>query len=145
MADGARNNPENRRVNISSCQAQMEPQLELQTCRHLLQVISREFWCFWFLFSDLKSTPAEVVFNQRAIAALADSAWTRTTTVLLQSTCFQENAAVHLLSLLILFPSTSQALCYLGQWSAVLINFPNTGAPRQSSNTSGTVGEWTQQ
>lgn len=36
--------------------------------------------------------------------------------------------------------STFQILCYVGQWSAVLINFPNTGGLRQSGNPSRTVG-----
>lgn len=40
----------------------------------------------------------------------------------------------------VIFSSTFQSLCYLGQWSAVLINFPNPGAQRQSGNPSGTVG-----
>lgn len=38
------------------------------------------------------------------------------------------------------FSSNFQRLHYLGQWSAVLINFPNTGAVRQSGNPSRTVG-----
>lgn len=40
-----------------------------------------------------------------------------------------------------IFSSTFQILCYLGQWSAVLINFPNTGALRQLGNPSRTVGK----
>lgn len=36
--------------------------------------------------------------------------------------------------------SAFQSVCYLGQWSAVLINFPNTGALRQSGNPNRTVG-----
>lgn len=40
----------------------------------------------------------------------------------------------------IFFSSIFQSLSYLGQWSAVLINFPNTGALRQSGNPSRTVG-----
>lgn len=39
-----------------------------------------------------------------------------------------------------IFSSTFQSLRYLGHWSAVLINFPNTGALRQSGNPSRTVG-----
>lgn len=38
------------------------------------------------------------------------------------------------------FSSTFQRLCYLGQWSAVLINFPNTGAVQKGGNPSRTVG-----
>lgn len=41
---------------------------------------------------------------------------------------------------LLFFSSTFQSLCYLGQWSTVLINFPNTGSLRQAGNLSRTVG-----
>lgn len=42
--------------------------------------------------------------------------------------------------LLLFSLSSSLSLYYLGQWSAVLINFPNTGALQQSGNPSRTVG-----
>lgn len=38
-----------------------------------------------------------------------------------------------------IFSSTFQSLYYLAQWSAVLINFPNTEALHQSGNPSRTV------
>lgn len=39
-----------------------------------------------------------------------------------------------------IFSSAFQSVCYLGQWSAVLINVPNPGALRQSGNPNRTVG-----
>lgn len=53
---------------------------------------------------------------------------------------FLENATLYHLCLLLFYSSNFQRLHYLGQWSAVLINFPNTGAVRQSGNPSRTVG-----
>lgn len=39
-----------------------------------------------------------------------------------------------------IFSSTFQSPLYLGHWSAVLINFPNTGAALRAGNPSRTVG-----
>ncbi len=78
--------------------------------------------------------------HKRGISALAATVLRMYSRSSIREDMFLEYAVLYHLCLLLFFSSTFQSRCYLGQWSAVLINFPNTGALRQSGNPSRTVG-----